>query len=675
MDFSSVALWWEEWQLRLLVLGSLLLQYFLAFAAIHRRRSIPSSLRFFIWLAFLGSDALAISALATALLTRQKKTTGGDDDLSGKNGGLQIFWAPVLLLHLAGPDSITAYNIEDNELWRRHIMTVIYKVTGAIYVFHQSWSGESKLLTAAVLLFIAATLKCAEKPVALKRASIYTLVSSSPFKYDNVAIDVESKISLEDYVGEAKVYFATVEVGDTVVELIEAATKQLRVIPHWLFVDLASTLCHRLKVLHMFLVFDNNAADNLLQSGLCGAFVRLYTKHSMLLSFLWAKSPRMGLITAYAYLNRVLAVCLTISAVALFHQSPKQGYDGSDVKVTYALLWGAAALEVHALFSNKYDFFTWTNRVAQYNLIASFGRRRGRNPSKLLKLAGFCGCKDYVDQHWYVDHCSSSFPITELVIQQVKDGWKDYIQGVSTYWAFNDRRGQLTIQQEGCNDELCSTLEVPFDESILVWHIATDIVCYYQQVQVQVHDLGASSGDEAAAAGRHRDAATRCREISNYLVYLLVTNPEMLMAGTRVTILSEVCEELQNMFKDDMLPPGEEEDLAEEIHTWAQAMQGAGATATTKAFVLRASNLASQLLAMDGDRRWKVMQGVWVEMLCFSASRCRGYLHAKSLGMGGEYLSYVWLLLWYMGLESVAERQQRSDFRKQGAPSSSQSWI
>jgi hypothetical protein len=141
-----------------------------------------------------------------------------------------------------------------------------------------------------------------------------------------------------------------------------------------------------------------------------------------------------------------------------------------------------------------------------------------------------------------------------------------------------------------------------------------------------------------------------------------------------VTILSEACEELQNMFKDDMLPPGEG-DLAEEIHTRAQAMQGAGATATTKAFVLRASNLARQLLAMDGDRRWKVMQGVWVEMLCFSASRCRGHLHAKSLGMGGEYLSYVWLLLWYMGLESVAERQQRSDFRKQGAPSSSQSWI
>jgi hypothetical protein len=58
---------------------------------------------------------------------------------------------------------------------------------------------------------------------------------------------------------------------------------------------------------------------------------------------------------------------------------------------------------------------------------------------------------------------------------------------------------------------------------------------------------------------------------------------------------------------------------------------------------------------------WKVMEGVWVEMLCYSASRCRGYLHAKSLGSGGEYLSYVWLLLSYMGMESLADRFQQPE--------------
>jgi hypothetical protein len=46
-------------------------------------------------------------------------------------------------------------------------------------------------------------------------------------------------------------------------------------------------------------------------------------------------------------------------------------------------------------------------------------------------------------------------------------------------------------------------------------------------------------------------------------------------------------------------------------------------------------------------------------MLCFSASRCRGYLHAKALGSGGEFLSYIWLLLFYMGMETFTERLQR----------------
>ena len=43
----------------------------------------------------------------------------------------------------------------------------------------------------------------------------------------------------------------------------------------------------------------------------------------------------------------------------------------------------------------------------------------------------------------------------------------------------------------------------------------------------------------------------------------------------------------------------------------------------------------------DENTMWGVIEGVWAEMLCFSASRCHGCLHAKSLGTGGELLTYV----------------------------------
>ena len=65
----------------------------------------------------------------------------------------------------------------------------------------------------------------------------------------------------------------------------------------------------------------------------------------------------------------------------------------------------------------------------------------------------------------------------------------------------------------------------------------------------------------------------------------------------------------------------------------------------------------------DEQRMWEVIEAVWVEMICFSAGRCRGFLHAKSLGSGGEYLSFIWLLMSHGGLETFAERQQRVQLR------------
>ena len=60
----------------------------------------------------------------------------------------------------------------------------------------------------------------------------------------------------------------------------------------------------------------------------------------------------------------------------------------------------------------------------------------------------------------------------------------------------------------------------------------------------------------------------------------------------------------------------------------------------------------------DEEKRWQVIQGVWVEMLCYSAARCRGYLHAKSLGEGGEFLTYVWLVLMLKGAKSLVDKLQ-----------------
>ena len=72
-----------------------------------------------------------------------------------------------------------------------------------------------------------------------------------------------------------------------------------------------------------------------------------------------------------------------------------------------------------------------------------------------------------------------------------------------------------------------------------------------------------------------------------------------------------------------------------------------------------ACELAEELMGIDNEEtRVRLMYRVWLGMLCYSASMCRGYLHAKSLGEGGEFLSVIWLLISLKGGETLADKLQ-----------------
>ncbi|KAK3129464.1 hypothetical protein QOZ80_6BG0480150 [Eleusine coracana subsp. coracana] len=199
MGLSSAVDWWEESQLRVLVLSSLIIQWLLFVSSISRRFAIPRWFRPIIWLAYLGSDAVAIYGLAT-LFNRHKNQDRGGSSI------LEVVWAPVFLIHLGGQDGITAYNMEDNELWTRHVVTAVSQITVAIYVFIKSWKqdGDKKLLQAAIVLFFIGTIKCLEKPWALKSASIHSLVSSSDRAQRRANRAAAGTDPLEDYVQKAK---------------------------------------------------------------------------------------------------------------------------------------------------------------------------------------------------------------------------------------------------------------------------------------------------------------------------------------------------------------------------------------------------------------------------------------------------------------------------------------
>ncbi|CAM0952955.1 unnamed protein product [Alopecurus aequalis] len=439
MDISSAVDWWEVWQLRILVLGSLFVQYILLLFAPFRKYAITSWSRSIIWLSYIGSDAQAIYALAT-LFSRQRK----QDYNTGKgNNILEVVWAPVLLMHLGGQDSITAYNIEDNELWKRHVLTAVSQTTVAIYVFCKSWpGGDKRLLQVVLLLFTPGILKCLEKPWALKSASFNSLVS------------------------------------------------------------LSKPASHFRKEI----------------------FNLLYKRKMK-------TSRRSEAISLEEYVQKAMVF-------------------------------------------------------------------------------------DHTDRLW---HAQEKCDVPQ------------------------DPGEPIEVDLEG---------QPSFDESVLLWHIATDL-CFYQQ------------GDPSVSHENSMD----CREISNYMMYLLVANPEMLLPGTRRNLFMEANAELEEIPIDDKpllkkILKGDKPSFMEILKgnkSYLEFLKGKEPSSEEIEGGFMQRIIANLKPTEHDNKMWEVIEGVWMEMLCFSASRCRGYLHAKSMGSGVVLLTYVWFLLSRMGMETLPERLQRTE--------------
>lgn len=69
----------------------------------------------------------------------------------------------------------------------------------------------------------------------------------------------------------------------------------------------------------------------------------------------------------------------------------------------------------------------------------------------------------------------------------------------------------------------------------------------------------------------------------------------------------------------------------------------------SKSVLFDACRLAKSLRAMK-EQKWGIMSLVWVEMLAYAATHCRGNHHIQQLRKGGELLTHVWLLMAHLGI-------------------------
>ncbi|KAF9587745.1 hypothetical protein IFM89_004722 [Coptis chinensis] len=157
---------WNEWDIRLFVVSSLFLEVLLIFLAPIRKRKFARWLSPLVWAFYLLADWVAAfslgllsdsqnaNSICESIANKIKRSTFNPNRFSTEtNRELQAFWAPFLLLHLGGPDTITAFSLEDNELWLRHLLGLMFEVAMAGYVFSRAFPMKRLLFPTTLRLY------------------------------------------------------------------------------------------------------------------------------------------------------------------------------------------------------------------------------------------------------------------------------------------------------------------------------------------------------------------------------------------------------------------------------------------------------------------------------------------------------------------------------------------
>jgi hypothetical protein len=169
-----LVVFWKAWGIQSVVLLSFSLQVTLLFMADVRRHKESRMLKVILWLAYVLADTTAIYALGHMSVARKSP-----------EHELTVFWAPLLLVHLGGQDNITAYAIEDNQLWLRHLQVLGVQVLAAAYVLYESsiLRRPTLLRPATILMFVVGVLKYGERVWALMCANNCASSSLSASNY------------------------------------------------------------------------------------------------------------------------------------------------------------------------------------------------------------------------------------------------------------------------------------------------------------------------------------------------------------------------------------------------------------------------------------------------------------------------------------------------------------
>lgn len=573
---------WDKWDLRAFIILSLSLQTFLILFAPLRKRTARAWLIMPIWSAYLLADWAA--NFAVGLISNSQGNSAPQQN-QDRTDDLLAFWAPFLLVHLGGPDTITAFALEDNELWLRHLLGLIFQCLAAFYIFIKSLGN--KLWLPIVLMFVAGIIKYSERTRSLYLASLDSFRGSmltDPDPGPNYAKLMDEYYSKK----EAKLPTRIQMIGEP-----GGGNKASSRVKEGHLTDLEVVLyAHRFfktfKGLIVDLIFSfrerNQSRDFFLKRTAEDAFKVVEVELNFIYDVLFTKVSVMY--TKLGCIGRFISFICTVASLVLFYSERKKNkFNGFNVGITYTLLYGAIALDIIAFFmlicsdwaviaikklpevapgqkpgtaqasqqgtaagapskgSTFLNFFRqlkhiftrrWSESVSTYNLI-----NYCLHPRLEVKEAfiGYIGLTNFLDEMKYVKKKPFTKELREHIFLELKEK-SNIADDLDTAKEISSARGDWILRKEGFGKLLPYIAQVDYDESLLLWHIATEL-CYNDKLE---------ENKVKNPPNKYRDFS---KLLSDYMIYLLVMQPTLMSAVTGIGQIRfrDTCAEAKKFFR------------------------------------------------------------------------------------------------------------------------------
>lgn len=266
---------------------------------------------------------------------------------------------------------------------------------------------------------------------------------------------------------------------------------------------------------------------------------------------------------------------------------------------------------------------------------------------------GSMGLKDFIDEILYVSREPFTKELWEFIFDELKTK-ANHADDPETAKRISAARGEWIIVDSDTKVDRSSLMpyitDVQYDESIILWHIATDL-CYYT-----------SNGKKLDKESY--DYLEFSKLLSDYMLYLLIWQPTMMSAvgGIGKIRFRDTYAEADRFFASRGLPSlvkklkgsGSVEAKACEaiLSVTTNVKPVAVKGDRSKSVLFDASMLAQELNRLEGEGldKWKLMSRVWVELMSYAASHCRANTHAQQVSKGGELITFIWLLMAHFGL-------------------------